>query len=88
MGSYKILFKRSAEKELRDIPSPFLSRVLSKVDSLSANPRPSGVQMLKGPERYYRIRQGDYRIIFEINAEERAIVIIKIGHRREIYDRS
>ena len=85
MASYNIFFKRSAEKELRSIPKPFLSKILEKVKSLAQHPRPHGAQMLKGEKRYFRMRQGDYRIIYEVNDDAKTITIIKIGHRKEVY---
>ena len=86
MVSYKVYLSRSAEKELRRIPSPFIRKIADRIQSLSLHPRPSGVQMLKGDDRYYRLRQGDYRVVYEINDGAREITIIKIGHRREVYD--
>lgn len=86
MASYKLFFKRSAEKELRKISSPTLNRIVEKIEALSHNPRPSGAQMLKGEGRYFRIRKGDYRIIYEVDDSAQVITIIKIGHRREVYD--
>ena len=87
MGSYKLFFKKSAEKELRQIQSGDLKRILEKISALAGEPRPHGVQILKGEERYFRLRQGDYRIIYEINHASSEITIIKVGHRREVYDR-
>ena len=86
MDSYKINFKRSAEKDLRQISNLFLRQLIQKTKSLAINPRPAGVQMLKGENRYFRIRHGDYRIIYEIQEIEKIVHIIKIGHRRDIYD--
>lgn len=85
MASYKILIKRSAEKELRKIPSSELSRVMQKIGALADNPRPTGVQILKGEDRYLRLRQGDYRIIYEVDDIKREITVMKVGHRREVY---
>ncbi|HNV86434.1 MAG TPA: type II toxin-antitoxin system RelE/ParE family toxin [Candidatus Omnitrophota bacterium] len=82
---YKLSFKRSAEKELRKIPPPDISRLVQKIGALSDEPRPLGAQMLKGDNRYFRLRQGDYRIVYEINDGTREITVIKIGHRREVY---
>ena len=84
MDSFKIFFKRSAEKELRRISQPFLSQVLKKIHSLASQARPEGIQMLKGEDRHFRLRQGDYRIIYEVDDVRREIMIIKIGHRREV----
>ena len=86
MVSYKVLFKRSAEKELRKISSPDLARIVNKIGMLSHNPRLPGVQMLKGEGRHFRLRQGDYRIIYEVDDTAQEVTIVKIGHRREVYD--
>ena len=85
MDSYKVSFRRSAEKELRKIPRSDLRRVIEKIHSLSGNPRPAGAQMLKGENRYYRVRQGDYRVIYEVDDPLRQVTVVKIGHRREVY---
>ena len=85
MASYKIQIQKTAEKELKSVPSAFLKQMVHKIYSLTSNPRPHGVQLLKGEERYFRIRQGDYRIVYEVNDAEHLITIIKIGHRREVY---
>lgn len=85
MGSYKLSFRRSAEKELRKIPKSDLRKIIEKIGLLSVNPRPSGTQLLKGEGRYYRIRQGDYRVVYEIDDSASQVVIIKVGHRREVY---
>lgn len=82
---YTILFKRSAEKELRGIPQPDLARILRKITTLSDHPRPAEIQMLKGDNCYFRLRQGDYRIVYEVDDASQEVAIIKIGHRREVY---
>ncbi len=86
MVFYRLFFKRSAEKELRKIPNPYLAKIMARIHSLSHNRRPAGIQMLKGENRHFRLRQGDYRVIYEINEESREVTVIKIGHRREVYD--
>ncbi len=85
MASYKISFRHSAEKELRKIPKPDLRRLVERIGALSNNPRPSGAQMLKGENRYYRIRQGDYRVVYEVDDPAQQVIVIKVGHRREVY---
>ena len=87
MASYRLFFKRSAEKELRKIIPPYLHRIVEKIRALSNDPRPPGVQMLKGEGQYFRLRQGDYRVIYEVDDSARKITVIKVGHRREVYDR-
>ena len=86
MGSYNLLFKKSSEKELRKNRPPLLKRIVDKVGALSRNPRPSGSVVLKGLSEFYRIRQGDYRIVYEADDLKQEVTIIKIGHRREVYD--
>ena len=87
MAFYNISFLRSAEKELRGISQPYLSKILDTIKQLSEAPRPHGAQMLKGEGRFFRVREGDYRIIYEIKDGTKEVTIIKIGHRREVYDR-
>lgn len=85
MASYKISFKRSAEKELRGISQPYLSKIIEKIKKLSEDPRLPASEILKGEEAYYKIRQNDYRIVYEIRDADKEVVIIKIGHRRDVY---
>lgn len=86
MASFSLFFKQSAERELRKIPTEYVSKIMTKIASLAENPRPVGIQRLKGENRYFRLRQGDYRIIYEIDDSERKVTVIKIGHRREVYE--
>lgn len=84
---YKIEFKRSAAKALRGIPKSDQKRIADKIDSLSENlPDPATTKM-KGDNPFHRVRVGDYRIIFEIHGDILLIVILKIGHRKEVYRR-
>ncbi|MEK6543148.1 MAG: type II toxin-antitoxin system RelE/ParE family toxin [Elusimicrobiota bacterium] len=84
MDSYRVLIRRSAQKELRRIPPPDLRRIVSKISGLSQDPRPQGSEKLSGDDRY-RIRQGDWRIVYGIDDESRTVMVVKIGHRREVY---
>lgn len=84
MGRYKIVFRRSVAKDLRPIPKKDVKRILKTINRLAENPRCPGAEKLTGEERY-RIRQGQYRILYEIRDEEVVVFIVKIGHRREIY---
>ena len=83
-ASYSLQIKRSAEKELRSLPKTELRKVVDRIQGLALNPRPAGHQKLSGQDGY-RIRQGDYRIIYSIDDDERRVEIVKIGHRREVY---
>ncbi|MCK4496163.1 MAG: type II toxin-antitoxin system RelE/ParE family toxin [Candidatus Aminicenantes bacterium] len=84
MAKYNILIIESAAKELETIPKKHLKQIIKKIQSLTDNPRPRGVQKLSAQERY-RIRQGDYRIVFFIKDEDLTVYIYKIGYRREVY---
>lgn len=83
-GSYSVLIKKSAERELREIPKSDLQRITQRIKELAAIPRPSGSEKLAGQDSY-RVRQGDYRVVYTIDDDQRLIEIIKIGHRREVY---
>lgn len=84
MAQYRVFFKKSVEKDLKIIPKRDLSNILEKIESLHADPRPFGSEKLTGQERY-RIRQGNYRIVYSIQDYELTVWIVKVGHRREIY---
>ena len=84
MGQYKIFFKKSVEKDFQGIPKSDLQRILSKIEQLQHNPRPEGSEKLSGQERY-RIRQGNYRVVYSIQDNELTVWVVKVGHRREIY---
>ena len=84
MAKYKITVKKSASKELEEIPGKELRKIVRRIQSLVQNPRPHGSQKLSRQEQY-RVRQGDYRIVYSIDDKDSVIDIVKIGHRREIY---
>ena len=84
MAKYKISVKKSAVKELVDIPKKELQKIIKKIQALSSNPRPQGTQKLSHKEQF-RIRRGDYRIIYSIHDDDLTVHIIKVGHRKEIY---
>ena len=84
MDSYSVRVLAPAEKELRSVPKPDLKRISARLQGLASNPRPHGAEKLSGEERY-RLRQGDWRIVYSIDDEDKEVVVVKIGHRREIY---
>jgi mRNA interferase RelE/StbE len=87
MEKYKITFKKSVSKDLKSVPKSDVKKILLKVDSLAVDPRREGAVRLSGHEMY-RIRQGLYRIIYEIRDSELVIQVIKIGHRSDVYKRT
>jgi mRNA interferase RelE/StbE len=87
MGKYRVVFRKSVARDLRPIPNRDLRKILATIESLSEEPRPSGIEKLSGQDRY-RIRQGNYRIIYEISDQEVVVVVVKVGHRKDVYQRS
>ena len=86
MESYKIQIKPSASKELELAGSKKdRQRIVSRIYRLADDPRPTGCEKLAAEEDKYRVRQGNYRIIYSINDKQRLVVVTKIGHRREVY---
>jgi mRNA interferase RelE/StbE len=86
VANYKIYFRKSAAKELGKLPSPEVQKVIQRIESLAIDPRPAGCEKLTGQEAY-RIRQGNYRIIYSIQDDELTIWVVKVGHRKDIYKR-
>lgn len=86
MASYNVLMTRSAAKELESVPTKDRQRIVTKIGALASNPRPAGAEKLSGEDKY-RIRQGDYRILYEIVDEDLVVTVVRIGNRREVYRR-
>ena len=84
MASYSLSFKKSVAEDLRNIPNKDVQRILKCAQSLCENPRAEGCIKLSGQERY-RVRQGIYRIIYEIRDSELIIMVVKVAHRSEAY---
>lgn len=84
MAAYSIFFKESVRKDLSSIPKHDLQRIIERIGYLAADPRPAGCEKLSGQEKY-RVRQGNYRIIYSIQDTELTVWVVKVGHRREVY---
>ena len=84
MASYKLQIKPSAAKELEGLPPKERRRIVSRIRKLAMDPRPSGSEKLSG-HQLYRVRQGSYRILYAIEDAQLSLVVIKIGHRRDVY---
>ena len=86
MASYRLLIKKSAAKELEAIAGKKdRERITQRILALAENPRPPGVEKLSGTSEKYRIRQGDFRILYEIQDDELTVYIVRIGDRKEVY---
>ncbi|OGX38108.1 MAG: addiction module antitoxin [Omnitrophica WOR_2 bacterium RIFCSPHIGHO2_02_FULL_50_17] len=84
MGKYKVEIKRSAAKEIKAFPAPVVRKILAQIASLSEDPRPPQGLKLSGEEKY-RIRCGDYRVLYAIEDKVLTVYVVKVAHRREVY---
>ena len=84
MAEYKVLIKPSAAKELDAIPKKDRQRLILRIRELATNPRPPGCQKLTS-QIDYRVRQGDYRVIYSIHDQEKVVRILRVLHRKEVY---
>ncbi|MGA7744220.1 MAG: type II toxin-antitoxin system RelE/ParE family toxin [Polyangia bacterium] len=85
MARYSVQLAPSAERDLSALDKPVQRRVAARIDALAENPRPAGVTKLQGEANAWRIRVGDYRILYTIEDRRLVVLVIKIGHRREVY---
>ena len=85
MTVYLVTLADSVRKELRDLPSHVIERVLSKIRELAGDPRPSGCKKLHGYNDYWRIRVGDYRIVYTVDESKKLVDITRVAHRKEVY---
>lgn len=84
MASYSVVIKRSAAKELEDVPRKDRQKLVGKIQALATNPRPEGSEKLAGQDRY-RIRHGDYRVLYEVDDTVVVVTVVRVAHRREAY---
>lgn len=84
MASYRLLIKASAAKEVEALPRKERTRVVDRISHLEVDPRPPGSEKLSGEEKY-RLRQGNYRILYSIDDADASVLIVKVGHRRDVY---
>lgn len=86
MAEYRLLIKPSAAKEIEAIGTKRdRQRIVGRVQTLAKEPRPPGCEKLAGPSGLFRVRQGDYRVIYSVDDVHRTVDVIKVGHRREVY---
>ena len=84
MEKYSVTFKKSVAKDLRNIPNSDVKRILEKIETLAENPRAEGTVKLSAQERYL-VRQGVYRIVYEVRDAELIIQVVKVAHRSSVY---
>jgi mRNA interferase RelE/StbE len=85
VSQFSVQFVRSARKELASLPAKTQDRIIKAIEGLEKDCRPQGSKKLKGSENTFRIRVGDYRVIYEIHEDEIVVLIIRIAHRKDVY---
>jgi mRNA interferase RelE/StbE len=83
--AFLIEWKKSTKKDLRKLPATVVDRIVEAVEELAKNPFPHGVEKLAGSECAYRIRIGDYRVVFEVVVESKLVEIQRVRHRKDVY---
>ena len=86
MADYRVALATSASRELARLPPALVVRIVTRLERLAINPRPPGCKKLRGGDKEWRIRVGDYRIVYEVDDRVRSIDVTRIAHRREVYD--
>jgi len=82
---YKIKITKKAQKEFKKIPKIYKDKISKAIKELSAIPKPSGVKKMQGAVNRYRVRVADYRVIYDIDGTDMIILVIKMGHRQQVY---
>ena len=85
--TYQVRLAPAAVRQLRTLDPPGRRRVQAAIDLLAENPRPPGARQLVGGAGEWRVRTGDFRIIYDIRDEELLVLVVKVGHRRDLYER-
>ena len=85
MASFNLEWRSSTRKDLRNLPPQEVGRILTAADSLAIEPFPHGSEKLSGTDHLYRIRLGDYRIVYEVLAQSRTVIIQRVRHRKDVY---
>ncbi len=85
MPQYRIIFRLSADRQLRRLPPVVQRRIVAGVETLASLPRPPGVVKLDGAENLWRIRIGDYRVVYEIHDDRLIVLVLRVAHRKDAY---
>ena len=85
MASYEVVWKGSAEKELRKLPREAIRRLIDLATTLATDPYPQGTRKLAGTDRTWRVRSGNYRLVYTVEDQQLIVQVIRVGHRREVY---
>jgi len=83
---YVVEIKPSARRELENLSDSLITRLVPKIEALAANPRPSGCRKLRGYKDFWRVRVGDYRVVYIIDDDRKVVSVTRIAHRRDVYE--
>ena len=86
MASYRVVLTSSAAKELKGLSREHVERIVPRIENLASNPRPPGCKKLKGGDREWRIRVGDYRVVYTIDDKKLLVEVTRIRHRSQVYE--
>jgi len=84
VASYSLLIKPSAIKELEALPTKDRRKIITRIEGLASEPRPHACEKLSGLDQY-RVRQGDYRVVYSVDDDVKVVLVVKVGHRRDVY---
>ncbi len=84
---YEVYLEKSSENDLKRLPKSVFHRIIPQIKTLAENPRPPGCRKITGSKNDWRIRIGDYRVIYEIDEKAKAVTVMRVRHRREVYRR-
>jgi mRNA interferase RelE/StbE len=85
MADYEVTFARSARRELEALDSPIVARIITRIESLAGQPRPAGSRKLHGAQDLWRIRVGDYRVVYAVDDRKHTVDVVRVRHRRDAY---
>ena len=85
---YRVEFTRAADRQFRALPTPIQRRIASRINTLTTDPHPRGSVKLEGADSIYRLRVGDYRVLYDVQGRLLLVLVVGVGHRREMYRRS
>ena len=85
--AYRVEFTPRAERDFKALDGSVRGRIKQRIDSLAENPHPAGIKKIEGEDELYRLRVGDYRILYQVKSKILLVLIVRIGHRREVYRR-
>jgi len=86
--AYAVFLKPAALRDLRKLPKDIRRRVTARIDALAGDPRPAGIERLHGEADLYRVRVGDSRIVYQVESKALVMLVVRVGHRREVYRRT